>query len=239
MTGEPLTFLSWNLAMLERSAAAPQHWSQDHTQHAVREIVLDLSPDLVFLQELPGIVPYVETHDMIRANPRSHSGNLATLVGHHLLDDLPDRGLMVDVVPGAAVLATFVERDLTVANVHLAPGRGEAGQRLAQLEAVVAASPTQDLVIVGDTNTRTAEEPAIAALGLHGERPPEPTWDGRRNRFRAGGAEFTAFFTRYFVAGEPRIDEVRVLTAPVTDDGGARFHLSDHFALTGVITAPG
>ena len=34
-----LTFLTWNLAMLERPAAAPLDWEPDHTQAEVRRIV--------------------------------------------------------------------------------------------------------------------------------------------------------------------------------------------------------
>ncbi len=225
-----MSFLSWNLAMFERSAEAPPDWTQEHTEAEVREIVLERSPDLVVLQELPGLVPYVETHDMIRANPRSHSGNLATLVGN----DLMEERLTHSVVRGCALLVTFVDRGLTVANVHLAPGPGNAAHRLTQLRAVIGAAPTRDLVVVGDTNTRTDEEAGIEAIGLWGRRPPEPTWDGKRNRFRTEGAEFLAYFTRYFASEGVTVTDLWVRTEPV-DVGGTGFHLSDHFALEGSI----
>ncbi len=221
--------------MLERSLQAPQAWTQEHTQAEVRRIVLEMSPDIVLFQELPGIVPYVETHDMIRSNPCSHSGNLATLVGHDLMDEEPS----FTTVAGVGVLVTFVERDLTVANVHLAPGRAGADDRLAQLRAVIDASPTADLAIIGDTNTRADEEDAIAGLGLTGKRPPEPTWNGRKNRFRGRDGEFLAYFTRHFATGDLRIDDVAVLANdPIVVDGH-RFHLSDHFAIAGVIQPVG
>jgi len=226
----PLTFLTWNLAMLARSAEAPPGWSQEHTEARIRELVLELSPDLVLLQELPGLVPYVETHDMIRANPRSHSGNLAILVGHDLLDEQPAHA----VVEGCALLVTFPERDLTVANVHLAPGRGGAGLRLAQLEAVIQAAPTIDVAVIGDTNTRTGEEAGIGSLGLAGERPPSATWDGRRNPFNGPAGDFVAYFTRAFASDDVLIVDQTVHPGRVTIDG-TTFHLSDHFGLSGTI----
>ena len=60
------SFLSWNLALLNRSAHAPQHWELCDTEEVVREQVIELSPDIVLFQELPGLVPYIETHNMIR-----------------------------------------------------------------------------------------------------------------------------------------------------------------------------
>ena len=232
MTGPPpLTFLSWNLAMFGRSTEAPLGWSHEHIEAHVRQLILELSPDLVLLQELPGLVPYVETHDMVRANPRSHSGNLATLVGHHLLDEEPT----FEVVDGCALLVTFAERDLTVANVHLAPGRAGAALRLTQLEAIIETSPTIDLAIVGDTNTRTDEEPAIAALGLSGQRPPSATWDGRRNPFNGPSGDFRAYFTRAFATQDVRVAGQAVVPGRVTADGHT-FHLSDHFGLTGALS---
>lgn len=188
--------------------------------------MLEAECDLILFQELPGVVPYVETHDMVKANPRTHSGNLATLVGNHLVDE----EMVVTTVPGTAVLLTLVERDLTIANVHLAPGPGAGHYRLEQLTEIIAESPTSDLVVAGDTNTRVAEETDIASLGLTGRRPPSPTWDGRRNRFRADGAQFSAYFTRCFATEGVAVDNQRVIPGSRHLDG-ARFHLSDHFAL--------
>ena len=240
-----LTFLTWNLAMLARSAEAPPAWGQEHTEFAVRQQVLDVEPDLVLFQELPRIVPYIDTHDMIKANPESHQGNLATLVSHDLLARCgqPD----VRVVPSCAVLITLSLKDrkssadaderITIANVHLAPGPGPeaAAERLAQLADVVEASPTPHLVVIGDTNTRVAELDALAVGGLSAPRPPKATWNSKRNRFNTTGPEFTAYFTRVFVTDQLRVTKQKVVDSP-TEADGHRFHLSDHFALTGSVT---
>lgn len=229
---DDLTFLTWNLALLERSAQAPPHWSQLDAEHAVRQSILALGPDVILYQELPGLVPFVETHGMIRSNPKTHSGHLAVLLTHELLDaDLYPVSL-----PGGALLVTLDQLDLTIANVHLAPGRQGRTQRLATLEAIAARSPTERLLVAGDTNTRSAELPAIAALGLTAPDLPTPTWDARRNRFRADGPRFTASFTRYFVRGDVDVTDVEVHTAPVVVDDAHQFHLSDHFALSGTVT---
>lgn len=220
--------------MLARSTEAPPSWTQEHVEAEVRELLLEWSPDVALLQELPGIVPYVETHDMIRANPRSHSGNLAVLVGHHLLDE----EVTWTVVDGCAVLTTWTDRDLTIANVHLAPSSAGAPQRFDQLQAIVDASPTEDLLILGDTNTRAAEQAAIEAIGLTGPRPPRPTWDGRRNPFNGPSGEFIAYFTRGYTAGSIRIVDQVVRPGRVEADGHG-FHLSDHFALEVTIDRPG
>jgi endonuclease/exonuclease/phosphatase family metal-dependent hydrolase len=230
-TGRRVRFLTWNLAMFERAVGAPADWDQFRTEAAVRETILDLAPDLVLFQELPGVVPYVETHDMVRANPRSHSGNIATLVTRTVMEQQPTSL----VVTRTALLTTFPNFDLTVANVHLSPGRGAATERLHQLRVVADASPTDNLVIIGDTNTRQAEVNAIVELGLCDHTPPSATWDSRRNRFRSGGASFVAYFTRVFSRGAVTVDNQRVLDDRPLEVDGRRFFLSDHFALAGTI----
>lgn len=225
-----LRFLTWNLAMFERAAGAPPHWDQDDTEAAVRETILDMAPDVVLFQELPGLVPYVETHDMVRANPRTHSGNLATLVTHAVMKQRPSPL----VVTRTAVLTTFPDLDLTVANVHLAPGKGAEAERRHQLRVVLEASPTENLAIIGDANTRRAEMDAIVDLGLSDHPPPSPTWNSRRNVFRPDGAAFVAFFTRTFTRGSVTITDQRVVDHPIGVEGRS-FFLSDHFALAGTI----
>ena len=224
--GGLLKVLTWNLAMFERSADAPTYWGQADTEATVRQRVLDIGPDVIAYQELPGLVPFVETHDMIRANPRSHSGNLATLVTHELMASKPT----FTTVKRAALLTTFTNLDLTVANVHLTPGRGAGEQRRAQIRRILDKSPTDRLLIVGDTNTRVDEEDTIGGLDLDTPRPLSPTWDGHRNRFRGAAGSFRAYFTRAFSRGDLVITDQSVLDDPVELDGEL-FHISDHFAL--------
>ena len=226
-----LSFLSWNLALLQRSAQAPHTWGIENSEAAFRQIALDYSPDIIALQELPGLVPFVETHGMVRANPKSHSGHLATLVKHELLARNPPSL----VISGCAILTSF-DDDLTVANLHLSPGAGKRAEahRLQQLARVVEASPTPNLLLVGDTNTRVSEVVAIEAADLRGVQPPRATWDSRTNRFNQNeqAREFRAFFTRWFASPGVSVNEVSVLDSPIEADGH-RFHLSDHFGLFG------
>ncbi|MFW2383513.1 MAG: endonuclease/exonuclease/phosphatase family protein [Acidimicrobiales bacterium] len=225
-----LGFLTWNLALMKRSAAAPHSWGTEHSESAFRDTVLDLSPDIILLQELPGLVPFVETHAMIRANPKSHSGHLATLVKHELVSDEPH----VNVVAGCAILTTF--DDLTVANVHLAPGTGKRAEavRLEQFARIVEASPTPGILVVGDTNTRIGELSTLESAQLHAPPLPSPTWDSRINQFNSGrsATEFRAYFTRCFTSPGVTVSDLAVLDTPIEFDGH-RFHLSDHFGLAG------
>ncbi len=214
--------------MLERSAQAPQQWRQEHTEAAVREFVLETSPDVVLFQELPRMVPFVESHGMIPANPESHSGNLAVLVKHELLAADPTH----TIIKGCAVLTTF--GDITIANVHCAPGSGGTSERFEQFAQIVEASPTPNILIAGDTNTRVDEEQPLADAGLLGERPPEPTWNGSKNRFRHG-SEFKAYFTRYFATETLSVTDVKVWSKPI-DTEVRPFFLSDHFALSGTVS---
>jgi endonuclease/exonuclease/phosphatase family metal-dependent hydrolase len=226
----PLSFFSWNLAMLERPAAAPLFWEVSNTEAVVREQVLQIEPDIVLFQELPGMVPFVETHSMIPANPKSHSGNLATLVHNQLATT----ELKIATVDGCAILTTFVELDLTIANVHLPAGKGAAPDRLMCLSKVIQASPTLPLVIVGDTNMRLDEADALLDFGFSGEKPPHPTWDSRRNNFRADAYEFSAYFTRWFASPGVAVSDVVVHRAPIKHDD-KKFFVSDHYALGGQI----
>ena len=218
--------------MLERSDQAPLYWDQGSTEAVVRETVLDVSPDLVLYQELPGLVPFVETHSMVPANPRSHSGNLATLVRN----ELATTELSVKTVDGC-VLTTFVDLGLTVANVHLVAGRGAGADRLMQLAAVIEASPTLPLVIVGDTNMRLEEADEFMTMGFSGDKPPHPTWDSRRNQFRVMH-KFSAYFTRWFASPGVTVSDVVVHREQIHHEG-RKFFVSDHYAMSGRISLSG
>lgn len=234
MTEPAFTFLTWNLAMLARSAQAPVGWGQEHTEVEVRRVVLEAKPDLVLFQELPRLVPYIETHDMVKANPESHQGNLATLVSHELVRRVGEPE--VRVVAGCAILTTFEASPMpiTIANVHLAPGPGSTGAsaRLDQLAHIVEASPSPAIVIVGDTNTRVDELDVIGSAELDSPKPPRPTWNSRANRFHARGPRFEAYFTRAFTSPGVTVTDQRVWDRPV-DSAGSRFFVSDHFGLSG------
>lgn len=228
MSKPSITFLSWNLCLFERSDQAPLHWRTDNTEAKVRELVLELNPDFVFFQELPGIVPYVETHDMVPANRKSHSGDIATLAKKELMDDLKSWP-----VPGA-VMTEIKSLGLTIANVHLRPGGGAGWYRVANLNDIKQETKTDLLFVAGDTNTRLAEIEHIEQVGLIGDKPPEPTWDSHANKYRAGGREYTAYYTRYFHTDNLKVRDVKVWSDPIVDDK-FEFHLSDHFPISGKV----
>jgi hypothetical protein len=227
-----ISFLSWNLNLMENSHVAPVGWRMDQAESLIRERVLLVDPDFVCFQELPGLVPYVETHELIPANTVSHCGNLATLVRRELLDQVESRA-----VGRYAVLSAMESAGVSFANVHLAPGGHGKTERLNAIERIISICPTPNLVVIGDTNTRISETSAIEALGVHGELPPSPTWDSRRNRFRDDGKCYTAYFTRYFHSDGVGVKDVKVFNQPWNLDG-SRFFLSDHFALAGRVELP-
>ena len=68
-------FLSWNLNMMNTSAEAPSGWRVDQTESLIRQRVLEHDIDVVCFQELPAMVPYIETHELAPANTISHNGN--------------------------------------------------------------------------------------------------------------------------------------------------------------------
>ena len=212
---------------MENSHQAPFGWRMDQAESLIRKRVLSIDPDFVCFQELPGLVPYVETHELIPANTVSHCGNLATLVRRGLLDQVESRAIGRN-----AVLSAMESVGFSIANVHLPPGSQGEVERLAAIERIVSICPTPNLLVVGDTNTRISETSAIEALGIRGELPPAPTWDSRRNRFREDGKRFTTYFTRYFHRGGFEVKDVRVFNQAWNVDD-ARFFLSDHFALAG------
>lgn len=209
--------------MMARSAEAPQHWEMFNTEAHVTDTVAELQPDIVLFQELPGLVPFVTSHAMVGANPKTHSGNLATLIKHELAPEAPKWATV-----GSFALSVVVG-DLTVANVHLAPGRGVEDERLDQIQQIMAQRSTEALLIAGDTNTRISEEEAIGALGLKTHRPPRPTWNSKVNRFNRTGSDFSAYFSRWFVSEGVTVSKQWVGDKRRIDDASKRFYVSDHF----------
>jgi len=209
------TFLTWNLAMMERSEYAPPNWRMDQTEAAIRQTILACDPDFVLFQ----------------ANARGQSGDIATLARRNLMSD-------IEAKPAKnAVLTRIKSADLTLANVHLPSSSGGDHDRLHAIETIQETSETRHLAVIGDSNTRTKEEEPIAALDLIGERPPEPTWNGRDGLYRKDARGYTAYFTRAFHSPDIKLSDQKVWSAP-TEFKSDRFHLSDHFALSGTLTTP-
>ena len=223
-----ISFLSWNLAMLGRPSQAPQHWELCDTEEIIREQIVELAPDIVLFQELPGLVPYIETHSMVRSNPQSHSGHLAFLISHQQAES----SISHKTLEGFALLVTFEDIGLTVANVHLAPGKANNSLRVSQIASVIESSPTENIAIIGDTNTRKAEISQFQNSGLYVPELPEPTWDSYRNQFHEDSPSFKASFTRCIAHPDIRISDLQVLEGKVIRNEKA-FHISDHFALFG------
>ncbi len=221
------TFLTWNLCLLEKSHQAPANWQLDQAEARVREFILDLDPDFVFFQELPGLVPYVETHDLVPANTITHSGNIATLARHELMESLQSR-----TVDKFAILTSIRSAGISFANVHLEPGPNGKQKRFASLERLAKTCGTPALLIAGDTNTRTSEVESWSHLGFEGKLPPRATWNSRTNQFRDGDRKYTAYYTRYFHSRNVKVSNVRVWDQPIQVQG-KKFHLSDHFAMSG------
>ena len=233
----PFRFVSWNLGLLERSAQAPGSIQRFHIEDAIRREMLDLEPDIVCWQELPNQVPFVETLDLMQATTQSHSGRLATLLAKD--SPLSECDPTIKAVDGVGLLSTFPEEAgrpaFTIGNVHLEAGKGAVGFRLEQLGKLVEQSPTERIAIVGDTNMRLDEIEFVENAGFTAPKPPRPTWDSRKNPFRFGGAEFTAYFTRVFVSPGIELGELTVHDTPAEVDG-TRFYWSDHFALSGTFS---
>jgi len=231
-----LRILSWNVAMMERSAQAPFSLQHFEIEAAIRRFVLDEAPDIVCWQELPNQVPFVETLDLLQATTQSHSGRLATLVAKTVTASTAPEVLAVD---GVGLLTTFPEFEdrpaFSVANVHLEPGRGGVGRRLEQLGEIVSQSPTERILIIGDTNMRVADVEFVKQAGFAVPKPKRPTWNSKRNRFQADGFGFTAYFTRPFVSPGLAVSNMVVHDKPTTVDGKT-FYWSDHFALSATIT---
>lgn len=216
--------------MMVPSEQAPTSWRQDLAESEIRKFILELDPDFVFFQELPGMVPFVETHDLLPANVKSHCGDVATIARKELVSDIK-----AEPVDRFAVLAVIEKANLTLANVHLEPGRNGAGLRREMMGTLANHCPTDGLIIVGDTNSRLKEEERLADYGLTGEKPPKATWDTRANRFREDGPKFTAYFTRYFHNENVKVSDVTVWDEPLEFEG-KKFHLSDHFPMSGTVT---
>ncbi len=204
-----------------------------HIEDGVRRCILELQPDVVCWQELPNQVPFVETLELMQATTQSHSGRMATLVAK--TSTAATSAPTIKTVDGVGLLTTFPEAGdrpaLTIGNVHLEPGRGGAGRRLEQLGELVQKSPTERLLIVGDTNMRLSDVDFVEQAGFIAPKPSRPTWNSKKNRFRADGHEFTAYFTRMFVSPGLELHNMTVHDTAESIDGST-FYWSDHFALS-------
>jgi len=206
--------------MMQRSAEAPHQWSLEQTEDAVRSFVSARDPDVVCFQELPGLVPYLDTHSLVPSVTVSHSGHIATLVRSSMMEEAQH-----STQEGFGVVVNLA--GLSIANVHLAPGPDGAPMRKAMLEQI--AKVDGPLAVIGDTNMRMAEWEDLGDLAA--AKPPTPTWDSRRNRFNAEIPEFSAYFTNVITRSVQPGDLVVYTQRHQHLD--RQFFLSDHYPLGG------
>jgi len=222
------------VANLAISDEAPAAWSVDATTKAIATKVAALGPDVVALQEA-GRFNGIDGYQVVDATTNSHAGPLLTLVKDELAKGVQMSSGALEGFAVITVLGVGSPAPLAIANVHLEPFASGSDIRLEQLSVVAEVAPVDNLVVIGDTNSRVSEVRRFEGLGFKTPKPPAPTWDSIRNSFHRESRGFRAYFTRSLVKGGVSLDEQTVWNQPLQRQQ-RRFYLSDHFALGGSVS---
>jgi endonuclease/exonuclease/phosphatase family metal-dependent hydrolase len=241
-----LNVVSWNVAELRRSSAAPPHWTPMNSFELLeRELH---GADIVCLQEWPDANMEVFLNEWRVGQPvPSHCGFTVPLfrktafvsITVHRMDGMAGFSAATAVTPeGFAV---------RVVSVHNLPFKQNADKRLhqmAQLTKFLDALSPAPTIIAGDFNMRKPEDRRTLDLGLidcfdlsKNKDETCNTWDSFLNRYHAGGFEFKCRFDRIYFKN---YDNAR---SAVFTDGDMHLvgsgqaspakghYLSDHFGL--------
>ncbi|PNH11679.1 Tyrosyl-DNA phosphodiesterase 2 [Tetrabaena socialis] len=229
------SLLTFNINDDATSASSPAGWTLAAQHAALRQLVLEHSPDLLCLQECFSFPSTLVDHYDFHGSTTSHRGSchVATRRGSALGADGPT----IAAGPCILVPLRLGERRLFAASAHLAPFAEFDQERARQLADIVRAVPADvPLVLAGDTNMRERETGQAAANGLadawlESGSPPEQRWSVNTcvNRYFADGHAFTARYDRLLYRGCTLLGFAVTADQPCSDT--PQHYLSDHFGL--------
>lgn len=198
-----LRILSWNIAELIPSKAAPEEWGANSQLRGVRAVVRAERPDVLLLQECPCRDFELDVEGFVRCgSTESHCGFICTYVRRDFkrtpaaaVDPLvePAQVVAFPELPAVGVLLSLEDvGTLCVVNCHLAPHGPGAVARAEQVAAVGAAlsgtpgvAAPDAVVLAGDSNMRNHEvEPNGRRFGSFGFPLRHCRYEGHRYELR-------------------------------------------------------
>lgn len=202
-TAARLRVLSWNIAELIPSKAAPEEWGANSQLRGVRAIVRAERPHVLLLQECPCRDFELDVEGFVRCgSTQSHCGFICTYVRRDFkhtpaaaADALVEVAQVVTFpdLPAVGVLLSLEDVGrLCVVNCHLAPHGPGAAIRAEQVAAVGSAlsnapgvATPDAVVLAGDSNMRNHEvEPNGRRFGSFGFPLRHCPYDGHRYDLR-------------------------------------------------------
>ena len=178
---EQFTVVSFNIAGFQPSKVAPSTWTDGDSMKAVERTVLQHTPNVIALQEVPlhalddvGTKMFSE-YELLGSQP-THAGCAALLVHHRHratkfrtpeVDGMPAVVAEIDVAStnqkdgNSNASADNKTRKVLVASVHLEPFAQGKETRRRQLNTLVEAAEKDQglpMIVAGDTNMRVAED---------------------------------------------------------------------------------
>lgn len=173
-TAARLKILSWNIAELIASQAAPEGWGSNSQIRGVRRTVRAEHPDVLLLQECPRHGFELDLEGYVRCgSTSSHCGHVCTYVRRDLKRSPAAAETALEVaqviafpdLPAIGVLLSLEDvGTLCVVNCHLAPHGHGAATRAEQVAAIGSALSNSSkmavpdaVILAGDCNMRNHE----------------------------------------------------------------------------------
>jgi exonuclease III len=235
-----LTVVTWNLNLLEISQQAPQGWKVEHTFLDLNNLILQIKPEILALQEVPNILVadlIAKDLQMTMIQPvETHSGVTTLLIDEEVLKIKEVHILQA----GVKAIIEWGDKLIQIISTHLPPFKNNAPQRFQILQSYLNNIATDPLLILGDMNMRDNETAGTLQLGLKdsfieiGEPKSEKfSWDSRKNPFRRNDFGFVCRFDRILTKGF-RTKSFNLIGNK--DISGSKHYLSDHFGLKAELT---
>lgn len=233
------TVLTYNVNDLSLSDASPPGWTQAAQHAALRDLVLQLQPDLLCLQEAfddfpPLLTEAYEWHGQVP----SHRGSCRLATRRE--GPLAGAGGEAAFEVGPAVVAPLRlhggEQPIYAACAHLAPFADNWPRRARQLARIVeAVPPGAPLVFAGDANMREGETgagdnglaDAWVAAGSH--EAQRWSWNTHVNRYYRDGRKYQDRYDRVFTRGFSVLGFELAGNQPASSSSS--HFLSDHFGI--------
>jgi len=234
-----LSVLTWNITGTDYSDQAPSTWDHETNMFHILDIIEDLDPDFICLQEMPKptTVHYLSNSYANSKPVRSHAGYTACFVRKGSIAGLPIvLESKLDLGPASGIRLKIGDHHLTIFSLHLLPYADNHPARIAFItDLYQQVNSDQSLILAGDWNMREHETAAVLRLGLHDayQRESDPdrskyaTWASTINRFHRDGPRFEARFDRIYYKGLHQLSYTLIGDQPLHRN----HYLSDHFGI--------
>ena len=235
-----MKLLTWNISGEDLPANLPWGLDLETKWDLIRQILVDKSPDIVAVQEIPMVeLIHVYAHQLnlipVQAI-KTHAGITAICIPDAWKEDI------VNIIKTESIIGCKIQRGKdvwAVGAMHLMPTKGMGQIRQMQLKNFIdlVGDRIDHIILMGDSNMRIKETAIFEELFIDdafklvgNPKHANWTWNSKENPYHENGFGFTARFDKILLRGF-QVDHFELIGNQPLEESKEPSYLSDHYGI--------